>query len=320
MTLHQNIFGVDVAKDWIDVCDLSSGEVRRIETTPRALKALAANLSARPGTLVVFEASGGYERPLMEALEAPGIKDRGVAYARVNPRQAREFARACGKLAKTDKVDARILAQMGRALDLRPAAPADPARRRLAELVARREDILAAITAETNRLAQAREAFVRRDISSLIAILKRRKLGLDAEIQAHKQAHEDLAARDRRLRTAPGVGPTVASVLLACMPELGGTDRRAIACLGGLAPQACDSGRRSGKRQVWGGRPEVRRALYLAAFIASRCDPELRAMRQRLIAAGKPFKVALIAIARKLLTILNAMIRDGHDYERRLPT
>ncbi|MDP3738652.1 MAG: IS110 family transposase [Hyphomonadaceae bacterium] len=315
--MHQNILGVDVAKDWIDVCDPASGRMRHIETAPRALKRFAADLA--PGTLVVLEASGGYERPLMEALEAPGIRDRGVAYARVNPRQAREFARATGRLAKTDNVDAAMLAEMGRALDLRPAAPADPARRRLAALVARREDLAQMITAESNRLACAREAFVRADIRSLLAVLKRRKLRLETEIEAHKRRHAELDALDRRLRTAPGVGPAVASVLLACMPELGQTDRRGAACLGGLAPHASDSGHSKGKRCIWGGRAEVRRSLYLAAFIASRCDPELRAFRKRLQDRGKPFKVAIIATARKLLTILNAMIRERRDYQSRIP-
>jgi len=308
MILHQNILGVDVAKDWIDLCDLASGQIRRIDTRPRTLLAFATGLPQT--TLVVFEASGGYERPLMAALEA-----KGVPYARVNPRQAREFARATGCLAKTDKVDARILAKMGRALELAPTPPVDPARRTLAELVARRADLVAAISAETNRLGQAADRFVRADIKACIAMLKRRKLALEKEIAAHTRSHEDLQHLDRRLQTAPGVGPAIASVLIACMPELGHTDRRGAASLGGLAPQVCDSGLSKGKRRVWGGRGDVRRALYLAAFIASRCDPELKAFRKRLEAAGKPFKVAIIAVARKLLTILNAMLRDGHDYQ-----
>jgi transposase len=311
MILHQNVLGVDVAKDWIDICDLASGRIRRIETTSRALRAFAARLPR--DSLVVFEASGGYERPLMAALEAAGS-----AYARVNPRQAREFARATGRLAKTDRVDARVLAEMGKALNLAPTPPVDPARRRLAELAARRDDLVRAITAETNRLQQAADAFVKRDIKGHLAGLRRRKVLLEAEIAGHTQRHDALATLDRRIRTAPGFGPTLAAAILAFLPELGTLDRRAIASLGGLAPHACDSGQRRGKRQVWGGRAEVRRALYLAAFIASRCDPELKAFRQRLIAAGKPIKLVLIAVARKLLTILNAMIRDGHDFERRI--
>jgi transposase len=308
MILHQNVLGVDVAKDWIDICDLASGQVRRIETKPRTLKAFAAKLPR--DSLVVFEASGGCERPLMAALE-----DRACAYARVNPRHAREFARACGKLAKTDRVDARILAQMGRALELKPTPPVDPARRRLADLIARREDIVAAITAETNRLAQARDRFVHRDIATHVALLKRRRLAIETEIASHKRQHETLSALDRRLRTAPGVGPAIASVLLAYLPELGNIDRRAIASLAGLAPHACDSGHSKGRRQVWGGRAEVRRALYRAAFIASRWDPGFKAIRTQMASSGKPLKLILIAIARRLLVALNAIVRDNRDFK-----
>ena len=307
MTLPRHVFGVDVAGDWIDVCDPALSEVRRIKTTPSALGAFARSLPQ--GAFLVLEASGGYERALMETLEA-----HGVEHARVNPRQAREFARATGRLAKTDKVDARVLAEMGLRLELRPAARTDPARRRLAELVARRDDLVVMIAAEKQRLSAARDAFVRRELRAHVGLLERRKAAIAKEIEAHKREHDQLAGPDRILRTAPGVGSVVASVLLARLPELGSIDRRAIASLCGLAPLARDSGHARGRRHVWGGRADVRRVLYLAAFIASRSDPALRAMRQRLEAAGKPFKVAIIAIARKLITILNAMIRDNRNY------
>jgi len=306
MTLHQNVLGVDVAKDWIDTFDLATGKARRIETRPAALKAFAAKAQ---GGLVVFEASGGYERPLMEALEA-----RGVGYARVNPRSAREFARATGRLAKTDTLDASVLAEMGHALKLEPCAPIDPARRRLADLVARRADLVAAITAETNRLGQAREAFIRRDIQSHLAVLGRRKLAMEKEIEAQVRAAEQLDRIEQRLRTAPGIGPTIASTLIAWLPELGQIDRRAIAALAGLAPQACDSGKYRGRRKVWGGRSHIRKALFTAAVIASRFNPAFKQARERLLAAGKPYKVVIIALARKLLTILNAMVRDQRDF------
>jgi transposase len=308
MTLHQNVLGVDVAKDWIDAFDPSTNTVRRIKTA--ALKAFAAKLSK--GGLVVFEASGGYERPLIEALEA-----KGLAYARINPRQAREFARATGRLAKTDKVDARVLAEMAKALTLKPTPSVDPVRRRLAELVARRDDLVAAIVRETQRLHQACDAFVRQSIRRLLLSLKASRLAIEAEINACVRASEDLGRLVERLRSAPGVGPAIAAVIAARLPELGQLDRRAIASLAGLAPHACDSGQRRGKRRIWGGRAEVRKALYIAAFIASRCDPQLKAFRQRLIAAGKPIKLVLIAIARKLLVALNAMVRDHRDYQKR---
>jgi transposase len=304
MTLHQHILGVDVAKDWIDVFDPCAERSVRIATS--ALKAFARRLGS---VLVVFEATGGYERPLMEALEAAGRP-----YARVNPRQAREFARATGRLAKTDKVDARVLAEMGRALDLAPTPPLDPARKRLVELVARRDDIVRALTGETQRLAMARDGFVRRDIGHLIAVLKARRLAVEKELAAAIGASDALARAAARLRSAPGVGPAICSVLLARLPELGHIDRRAIASLAGLAPHACDSGHRRGRRHVWGGRADVRRALYLAAFIASRCHPLFRTFRQNLEAAGKPAKVAILACARKLLVILNAMARDQRSF------
>jgi transposase len=306
MTLHPFVLGVDIAKDWIDVCGQDERAVRRIETTPRALKSFARKAQ---GGLVVFEASGGYERPLMAALEAAG-----VAYARVNPRHAREYARATGRLAKTDRVDARVLADMGRKLDLAPTLPIARERRRLADLVARRDDLVAAIVAERNRLAQAGDAFVRSDIQTVLKTLIRRRETVDREIAAHVKDHPALAEAEARLKSAPGVGPAIAAGLLARLPELGRLDRREIASLAGLAPHANESGRRLGKRRIWGGRADVRRGLYLAAFIASRCDPAFKALRRRMTEAGKPLKVILIAIARRMLVALNAMIREERDF------
>ncbi|WP_151175234.1 IS110 family transposase [Roseovarius indicus] len=304
--MPQDVIGVDIAKDWIDVFFLSTGRAERVPMATAELRAFAAR--AR-GALVVFEASGGYEHPLAEAL---GAAD--VTYARVNPRQAREFARATGRLAKTDRVDARVLAEMGRALALRPTPPADPGRARLAGLMGRRDDLGAMLRAEMARLRQARDASVRRDIGSMIALLRRRIGKLEAEIAAVIGADEALSDRSRLLRTMPGVGPLLAASLLARLPELGRLDRRAIASLAGLAPHACDSGRFRGKRRIWGGRAEVRRTLYLAGFIASRYDPALRAFRRKLQEAGKPVKLAIVACARKLLTVLNAMLRDQREH------
>ena len=306
MTLPQDVIGVDIAKDWIDVFFLSARRAERVPMATAELRAFAARARA---ALVVFEASGGYEHPLAEALDAAD-----VTYARVNPRQAREFARATGRLAKTDRVDARVLAEMGRALALRPTPPADPGRARLAGLMGRRDDLGAMLRAEMARLRQARDASVRRDIGSMITLLRRRIGKLEAEIAAVIGADEALSDRSRLLRTMPGVGPLLAASLLARLPELGRLDRRAIASLAGLAPHACDSGRFRGKRRIWGGRAEVRRTLYLAGFIASRYDPALRAFRRKLQEAGKPVKLAIVACARKLLTVLNAMLRDQREH------
>jgi transposase len=242
------------------------------------------------------------------------LAEAGVAFARVNPRQAREFARASGRLAKTDRVDAAMLAEMGRALRLKPSPPRAQERVRLAELMARRDDLSDMRQREANRLKQARDAWVRKDIKAMLRVLERRLARIEAEISAQIEAHEVLARDAARLQSMPGIGPILAASLVARLPELGRLDRRAIASLAGLAPHACDSGVFRGKRRVWGGRAEVRRSLYLAGFIASRYDPRLRAFRTRLEAAGKPPKVAIVAVARKLLTILNAMFRDDKDY------
>ncbi len=304
--MTHDIIGVDIAKDWIDIHRLSDGQSKRLATTRSALLRFAARAD---GALVVFEASGGYERPLMEALV-----EAGVPFARVNPRQAREFARATGRLAKTDRVDAAMLAEMGRALRLKPSPPGAPERIRLAELMARRDDLGDMRRREANRMKQARDAWIKKGIKAMLRVLKRRLVRVEAEINAQIEADETLARAAARLQSMPGIGPILAASLVARLPELGRLDRRAIASLAGLAPHACDSGVFRGRRRIWGGRAEVRRSLYLAGFIASRYDPRLRAFRQRLETAGKPAKVAIVAVARKLLTILNAMFRDGNDY------
>jgi len=308
MSLPQDFIGVDIAKDWIDVFTPSTGRAMRLTTTPKALRQFAGQVTE---CVVVFEASGGYERPLAAALDRAG-----VSYARVNPRQAREFARASGTLAKTDRVDARVLATMGRALRLAPTPATEPDRARLCDLIARRDDLSAMIRAETNRLRQARDRLIARDIASLVALLRRRVAKLEREIQSQVASRDHMARQSARLQTVPGVGPLLAASLLARLPELGRLDRRAIAALAGLAPHARDSGAFKGRRRIWGGRAEVRRTLYLAGFIASRHDPRIKAFRARLQNAGKPPKLAIIACARKLLTIINAMMRHKTDYEK----
>lgn len=308
MTLPQDFIGVDIAKGWIDVFYLSATRHERIPTTPEALDRFA---GAAAGALVILEASGGCERPVTAALARAG-----TAFARVNPRQAREYARATGRLAKTDRVDAEVLARMGRALELTPTPPEDPDRARLSDLVARRDDLVAAIRAEKNRAGTARDPWLSREIADLVAVLQAHLKAVGDAIAALIDTRDQLAAEARRLRSVPGIGPTIAAVLIARLPELGQRDHRRIASLAGLAPHASDSGLHRGKRRIWGGRADIRRALYLSAFIASRHDPTLKAFRNRLEKAGKPTKLAITACARKLLTILNAMIRNGQDYRK----
>jgi transposase len=309
--IAQDFIGVDIAKGWIDVFHLSTAKHERITSTKQSLARFA---KATKGCLIIVEASGGYERSLTEALAKAGTD-----YARVNPRQAREFARATGKLAKTDKVDAMVLARMGRALEVQPTPPVEADRARLADLVARRDDLVGMIRAEKNRAEKnragtTRRAWLSKEIALLIKVLQAHLKAVDTQIATLVATRETLASESARLCSVPGIGPTLSAVLIARLPELGQIDPSKISALAGLAPHACDSGLSRGKRHIWGGRADVRRALYLAAFIASRYDPTMKAFRARLQAAGKPIKVAITACARKLLTILNAMLRDGKDY------
>ena len=304
--MPQDHIGVDVSKDWIDVHHLSTRRHARIATTPVALTRFAR--SAR-GALVVCEASGGYERPLLAALA-----HASVPCVRVNPRQAREFARATGKLAKTDRVDAALLARMGQVLELAPTPPEDSARARLADLMARRDDLVTAIRREKNRAGQARDGWIGAQIAHLVEVLEDHLSAVNREVEALIRATPTLPEKARRLRSMPGMGPVATAVLIARLPELGQLCAKRIAALAGLAPHACDSGLHRGKRRIWGGRADVRRVLYLAALSASRFDPAIRAFRKRLQDAGKPTKLAITACARKLLMILNAMMRDQTDY------
>ncbi len=303
MTMPQEVIGVDIAKDWIDVHTLSTRQDARIMTTKQALAGFA---EMAAGAFVVFEASGVYTRHLSQALDKEGI-----SYACVNPRQAGDFARSTGKLAKTDRLDAQVLAQMGRALNLRPTLPAEPDRVRLADLVARRGDLVAMIGAEKNRAKQAQDAWIGTEIAGLLKVLNDHLQQIESQIEALIDSSKPLAEASQRLRSMTGVGPARGAAILARLPELGTLDRRQIAS---LAPHACESGQHRGKRRIWGGRAEVRRSLYLAAFIASRHDPRFKAYRTRLQTAGKPVKLPITACARKLLTILIAMVRDKTDY------
>jgi transposase len=316
----QEVFvGVDVAKDWLDVHHPGRG-ARRIENTPTAVRAFAVS-SAKAGLWIIFEASGGYDRLLRDALEAQGVR-----FSRVNPRQARDFAKAMGVIGKTDRVptpcgephgdpgDARLLAEFG--VRLRPAAtePVDPSRRALQAQATRRRQLVALRKQEATRLQQTADAEARADIKSLIDLLDRRIAKADSRMRAIIDAIPALAEIDRQMRTVPGVGPIVAATLIAELPELGRLDRRSIAALVGLAPIARDSGKRAGRRTIGGGRPIVRTMLYIAGLHASRRDTAFRDFRLRLEAAGKPVKAAITATARKLLTVLNAMLAAGTDY------
>jgi transposase len=310
----QEVFvGVDVAKDWLDVYHPDHG-ARRIENTPKAVRAFAAS-SAKAGLWIVFEASGGYDRLLREALEAAAVR-----FSRINPRQARDFAKAMGVIGKTDRVDARMLAELGTRLRPPATEPVAAVRRALQAQATRRRQLVEFRKQEANRLQQTADANARADMRSLIAVLDRRIAKIDARMRAIIEADPELAEADRRLQTVPGVGPIVVATLIAELPELGRLDRRSIAALVGLAPIARDSGKRAGRRTIGGGRPVVRTMLYIAGLHASRRDAVFRAFRTRLEAAGKPVKAAITATARKLLTVLNAMLASHTDYQPTAPT
>ncbi|WP_240621087.1 IS110 family transposase [Pseudooceanicola lipolyticus] len=306
MTLPQTYIGVDVAKDWIDICDPATSRQVRIPTDRRSLRSFAETVGT---SIVILEASGGYERPVISALS-----EAGRLVTCVNPRHAREFARATGRLAKSDRVDAQVLAEMGRALQLAPASQRSAERQRLSDLTAHRSNITTMIVAEKNRLRTTQDAWIRRNIARHIKTLQANLAKAEAEIEAVIQEQDDLREQAARLRQIKGIGPVVSATLIAQLPELGQLDRRRIAALAGLAPHANDSGHRRGKRSIWGGRGTIRRTLYLAALTASRFDPRFRAFKERLLAAGKAKKPVIVACARKLLTVLNAMIKTGTAY------
>lgn len=300
--------GVDVAKEWLDIHHPQQG-AQRIANTTAAVRAFA-RTATKQHAWVIFEASGGYDRLLREALE-----QAQVCFSRVNPRQARDFARAMGVIGKTDRVDARMLADLG--TRLRPAAtePLTQARRVLQAQATRRRQLVEMRKQEATRLQQTADRHARADIIALITVLDRRIAKIEKHMAALVAADPDMQATNRRLQTAPGVGPVVAATLIAELPELGQIDRRRIAALAGLAPIARDSGKRTGHRSIGGGRPVVRTILYLAALQASRRCASFHAFRLRLQSAGKPTKAALTATARKLLIVLNTMLATSTDYQ-----
>jgi transposase len=302
--------GLDVAKTTAQLASEPAGLGGQFATDPSGLAALVAQCQAQPVALVVLEATGGYEAPLAAALATAGLP-----VAVVNPRQVRDFARALGRLAKTDRIDAQVLALFGARVQPAPRPLPDEATQELEAVLLRRRQLLEMLHAERQRLPRARGREVRRNLRAHIRWLEHSLIDTDATLEALIQASPLWRVQDHLLQSVPGVGPTLARTLLAQLPELGHLDRRQIAALVGVAPLARDSGAHRGRRQCWGGRPALRSVLYMAALVAARWNPVLRAFYARLRAAGKPGKVALVAVARKLLTILNAMLRDQRRWQ-----
>ena len=298
--------GIDVSKEHVDLC--VGKEQWRLGNEQKGWEEAVTRLSKAQTDLVVVEATGGYERGLVWALQAAGL-----AVARVNPRQARDFAKSMGELAKTDQMDARILRDFADTLARRAdrhkyiTAMVDVHQAELADMVARRRQLVEMRVAEANRLEHARGPVVR-SIKAVLKTIDRQIEQIDRDADGLMEAY--FKGQAKLLDTVKGVGAVTILTLISALPELGRLGRRQIAKLVGVAPLACDSGKYRGKRTIWGGRGQVRATIYMAALVASRHNPVIKDFYERLVAVGKPKKVALVACMRKLLTILNAMLRD----------
>jgi transposase len=317
MSASSVVVGIDVAKAHVDVAVLGAEfELQRFDNDAEGHSALAAALQPLGVALVVMEATGGYEAALACALQATGLP-----VAVVNPKQARDFAKSMGRLAKTDRVDARMLAELATVLVrrddlgrfLRPLA--DAQQQALAALVTRRRQLLTMLLSERQRL-QLAIPMVRPSIEAMVRAIRAQLDEVEGQMLAHLRQH--FAELDTLLRSASGIGPIASATLIAELPELGRLNRREIAALVGVAPIANDSGATRGRRHVHGGRFEIRRVLYMAALTAATSNPAIKAFYQRLLAAGKLPKVALVACMRKLLTSLNAMVRSNKPWNNSL--
>lgn len=300
--------GMDVSKATIDVC-VSDGETWQVANDDCAMDELCARVFAMGPTLVVLEATGGYELRAAGALAAAQ-----VPVAVVNPRQVRSYARSVGQLAKTDRIDARILARFAAAVRPEPRALPDAETRALEALITRRRQLIEMITAEGNRLEVAAPN-IQKQIKLHIGGLRRQLAKVDEDIDGMIRRSPLWRAKDDLLQTVPGIGDITSRSLLALLPELGTLKPKQLAALVGVAPINRDSGTMRGRRRVWGGRARVRSALYMATLVGTRRNPILKAFYTRLRAAGKPAKVAIVACMHKLLIIVNAMLRDGRAWD-----
>jgi transposase len=302
---HTTYVGIDVAKDHLDVHVRPTDEAFRVPHDDAGLASLLKRLRALTPSLIVLEASGGYEVPLTAALASATLP-----LAVVNPRQIRDYARALGQLAKTDRLDARVIALFAEAVRPQARPVPDAQAQALAELIARRRQLVDMLAAEQNRRRLLRDRRVQRQLDAHITWLEEALRRLDHDLSTLVRATPAWRETEDLLRSARGIGPVTAYTLIANLPELGRLDRRRIAALVGLAPLARDSGVFRGRRMIAGGRPHIRRVLYMATLAAIKYNPVIRAFHHRLVAAGRPNKVAITAAMRKLLTILNAMLRD----------
>jgi len=301
--------GIDVSKETLDIALLPDDTVWRAPNDPAGWRELSEVLSKRSPESIVLEATGGLEKPLLKALQREGLP-----VSLVNPRHVRHFAKALGKTAKTDRLDARFLAQFAATLKL-PLTPAwDEAAEELCAWVKRRQHLVVMRTAESNRLGKEYQLSVKRHIQTSLERIEAEIKTVEALIKQLIHESQAWQQRYRQLTSVPGVGEVLATTLISQLPELGQLTHKQIAALVGVAPFNCDSGQLRGRRRIWGGRADIRAALYMAATAARQWNPSIKAFYQRLIEKGKPYKVALTACMRKLLVILNAMVKTQQTW------
>src|SRR5512147_408650 len=307
-TSSETYVGIDVSKDRLDVAVLGARQEKQVNNTQAGIKELVNWMQELAPELMVVEATGGYQRAVVE-----GLVQAGLPVAVVNPARVRQFARACGLLAKTDKLDARVLAEFGQRVQPKRYEGRSEAEKQLSALLVRRKQVEEMLKAEQNRLHTISPS-LRGSVERMMAVLKEEKKRLEEQIREAMKQQKAWQEQSEILRSAPGIGPVTTATLFAELPELGKMDRQKIAALVGVAPLNYDSGRKRGYRKTKGGRGEVRSVLYMATLVATRCNPVIRTHYQHLLKRGKEKKVALTACMRKFLTILNAMQRDQQPF------
>lgn len=311
---ERKVLGIDVSKTTLDCSASSNAQFFQVGNDAAGVEQLIARCQELKPDLIVLEASGGYETAAATRLAGALFR-----VAVVNPRQVRDFAKATGQLAKTDRIDARILAQFGLAIDPQVTLLPDEDVKALQGLLARRNQLVAMRTQELNRVAQTTSA-VRSQIKDHIGWLNQAIRACDVDLTAKLRTSPVWKAKEDLLRSMPGIGVINSRMLLAGLPELGKLNRQKISALVGVAPFNRDSGKFKGQRKIWGGRAQIRQALYMAALTAKRCNPIIRELYERLTARGKPHKVALVACMRKMLTILNTMAKNDVHWQPKLKT
>ncbi len=309
----RNCIGIDVAKNYFDLHSIKTGREQRMENSTDGIRQCVAICNKIRPELIVMEATGGYELTLAATLQTEGF-----VVAVVNPRRIRDFAKAAGQIAKTDRLDARIIAQFAVTMEPMPTEQFSEQIQKLKALVARRSQLVGLHTAESNRLEHAEGKEIRRSIASVLKVIEAQLRTIDRQISERIENTPRLRQRSEILNSVPGIGPTTANMLVTELPELGRLNRRQIAALVGVAPMARDSGTFRGKRMTGGGRKKIRSRLFMPTLVAVRHNPILKAYYNKLLSRGKCKMVALVAVMRKLICILNTMTRNNQKWNPNL--